>query len=89
MSGDTQLCVWMPLVIEVIGTSASGSSGQMFFHILRETPPCSLLTPLATLARRRASTVMPNGSLWSLGFCRPRPRNSSRPIFSCGRIGEK
>ena len=77
--------VWMPLVIDVIGTSASGSSGQMLFHILRDTLPCSLLTPLVTLARRMASTVMQNGSLWSRGFCRPRPRNSLRSILSCGR----
>ena len=55
--------VWTPLVIEVIGTSASGSSGQMACHIFRDTWPCSLLTPLVTLARRRASTVMQNGSL--------------------------
>ncbi len=85
MSGDTQVAMWMPLVIEVIGTSESGSDGQMFFHILRETWPCSALTALVTLARRMASTVMPNGSDWSDGFCRPSAISSSRPIFRPGR----
>ena len=47
----------------VIGTSASGRSGQMAFHILRDTLPWRALTPLETFARRMASTVMQNGSL--------------------------
>ncbi len=73
MSGDTQLWVWMPLVIEMIGTSVSGSSGQMFRHILRDTLPCSLLPPLLTFDNRIASTVMQNASFSSSGFSRPSP----------------
>ena len=84
MSGDTQLRVWTPLVIEPMGISLSGRSGQMARHIFRDTWPCSLLTPLVVCARRMARTVMQNGSLGSRGFCRPRPRKSLRSILSCG-----
>jgi hypothetical protein len=48
--------------MEVMGISISGNPGHIFFHILRETVPCSLLTPLLICDSRRASTVMPKGS---------------------------
>ena len=49
-----------PLVTWPIGTSGSGTSGQRLRHILRDTSPCSSLTPLARPAVRSASTVMLN-----------------------------
>ncbi len=47
----------------------------MFFHILRETTPCSLLTPLLVFDMRMASTVMLKFSCSLLGCSRPRFRN--------------
>ena len=85
--GDSQLGVWTPLVIDVIGTSSTGSAGQMPFHICRDTSPCSCCTPLAMFDSSRASTVMPNGSSSSCRVLRPRARNSSQvmPIAVASR----
>ena len=37
MSGDSQVRVWMPLVMWRIGTSCLGTPGQRLCHMLRET----------------------------------------------------
>ena len=50
--------MWMPLVTWEMGISSAGTPGQTCCHMLRDTWPCSSLTPLAKRLRRRASTVM-------------------------------
>ena len=53
-----QLGPCTPLVIEVIGTSASSNAGHSPLNIPRETWPCSSETPLARWARRKPITAM-------------------------------
>ena len=45
ISSEVQERVCMPLVIWPMGISCTGRDGQMFFHMLRDTLPCSFETP--------------------------------------------
>ena len=56
----TQVGACTPLVIEVIGTSASSKAGHRPWNISRLTWPCSWETPLARWARRKPITAMLN-----------------------------
>jgi hypothetical protein len=50
------------LVIEVIGSSSTGTPGQTGEKIWRLTTPCSLETPFDEAASRRPMTAMLNGA---------------------------
>ncbi len=58
MSSESQDSIWTPFVTLPMGTSSSGSPGQMSFQIERDTFPCSLLTPFLYFDDLRANTVM-------------------------------
>jgi len=58
ISGEIQLCACTPFVIDVIGTSSTGTPGHIPLNISRLTAPCSLATPLARAARRSPMTAM-------------------------------
>ena len=57
-SRATQVGACTPLVIEVIGTSASSKAGQSPLNIPRLTWPCSSETPLARCESRKPITAM-------------------------------
>ena len=57
-SRATQVGACTPLVIELIGTSASSKPGHSRWNISRLTSPCSLETPLARWASRKPITAM-------------------------------
>ena len=57
-SRPTQVGACTPLVIDVIGTSASSNAGHRPWNISRLTWPCSCETPLARWASRKPITAM-------------------------------
>ena len=62
-SRATHVGACTPLVIEVIGTSASSKAGHRPLNMPRLTSPCSWETPLARWARRKPITAMLNTPL--------------------------
>src|SRR5262245_24669364 len=56
-------------------------------HMLRDTSPWSLATPLQWAQNRSARTVMQNSSDLFDGSSRPRPSNCSRDRFRSRRKG--
>ena len=65
-----------PFVIDVIGTSSTGRSGQRSCHISRETAPWSFETPFAYADVSNANGVIPKSE--SSGCTLPRASNSSQ-----------
>ena len=57
-SRATQVGACTPLVIELIGTSASSKAGHRPLNMPRLTWPCSWETPLARCASRKPITAM-------------------------------
>ena len=63
-------------VIDVIGTSFTGTPGYTLLNIFRDTSPCSSLTPLLRYDSRNARTAMLNGSSSFPRFIRPSSSSS-------------
>ena len=74
-------------VIEWIGTSCVGTSGQIRWYIFCETSPCSLLTPFTREASLIASLAMLKGSSSPAPWEGTGSRRSSRSMRRCSRGG--
>ena len=79
ISREIQVCEWIPFVMDVIGTSLTGTPAHCEAHIFRLTSPWSRLTPFTVSAILSANTAMLKRAFESPGRSRPRSMNSCTP----------
>src|SRR5579872_3689662 len=85
----SQLIRCTPFVMEVIGTSQTGSRGHRSCHISCETCRCKELTAFRYEDVWIAEIAIEYRSLGSKGLRRPKPRKSSKGILPSRQYSPK